>query len=138
MTLCPTVAVFPKKCQSSLDISMLNRMLSIALIFLSITKNTDQLCKMRNSVIPLWFCHSCSGAFPQNCFPKQHFQKVNSYLTDLSDTSRDIKFYLLTIMGLLKFVVYLKRYIEKQNLEDFFRIKQFQHTFAKINTKVLK
>lgn len=29
-------------------------------------------------------------------------------------------------------------YIEKQNLEDFFRIKQFQHTFAKINTKLLK
>lgn len=105
--MCPTIAVFPKKCQSLLDTSTLNRMLSIALIFLSITKNTDQLCKMRNWVIPLWFCHSCSGAFPQNCFPEKHLEKVNSHLTELSDTSRDIKFYLLTITGLLKFVVYL-------------------------------
>lgn len=105
--MCPTAAAFPKKGQSILDICMLNRMFSIGLIFLSTTKNTDQLCKMRNQVIPLWFCHSFSGAFPQNCFPKKHLQKLNSYLTELSDTSRDTTFYLLTIMGLLKFVVSL-------------------------------
>lgn len=122
-----------KKCQSILDTSMLNRMLSIALIFLSITKNRDQLYKMRNWAILLWFCHSCSGAFPQNCFPKKHLQKVNSCLTELSDTSRDTKFYLLTIMGLLKFVVYLNsnRLQWKTELEGFFQDQTISAHFCK-------